>query len=167
VTADLEAAGQAARSAAEAERAAIREAATAALLKELARRKTSGLSDLGKSAAEALLHAHGLTRQQARQLLRERGSARDRAARRWHLVPDESDQRKINVRLPGNEDGPATSHDSESARPERGSAGSHVAARYQSGRQHSTGPNPGPGADAVNHEILPPDLTLTPDEVEL
>jgi hypothetical protein len=158
VTTEIEAAGQAARGAAEAERTAARERAAAALLTELARRTASGQADLGKTAAEVLLHAHGLTRKAAREVLQAE------AGLRWHLVPDEADERKINVRPPGENRSTAASLDRESTHPERVCEGIDVAAQSQSGRQHSSATIPAPDAAIVTTEMLPPSSTIQPDE---
>jgi hypothetical protein len=71
VTAEVEADGQAARAAAEAERHARVDQAASALQRELAHRRATGQADLGKKSAEALLQAHGLTQKVARQVLRD------------------------------------------------------------------------------------------------
>jgi hypothetical protein len=89
VTADLEAAGQAARAARQAERQSTREKAAAALLEELAHRTAAGAPELGKAAAETILRGHGLTRRAAHELLRKDGRRR--------LGADPSDKRKVIV----------------------------------------------------------------------
>jgi hypothetical protein len=127
VTADLEAAEQAARTAAEAACLATETRGVAALLAEIDRRAVTGESDLGKTAAERLLMTHGLPRQRARQLLRE--------GVRWTLVPDSADDRKLTLRRCK---APAASYDCQSPQPGRGLWGSNAAGHSGSGRPHLT-----------------------------
>ena len=160
VTADLEAAGQAARAAKDAERQGTREKAAAALLEEVARRTATGAPGLGKTAAETLLRAHGLTSQAARELLRQDG--------RWRLGPDPSDDRKVIVGpwTRESEKGAPTSRTDESSPQTRRSEGVDVGASHESWRPHSTGPISAPGAVILTHEMRAGHVPLTTDDEE-
>jgi hypothetical protein len=159
VTAEVEAEGQAARATAAAERQARMDAAASELQRELARRRATGQPDLGKKSAEALLKEHGLTQKVARQVLRDgwAGTATARAARRWRLVPDAADGRKINVRLPEEEPGATASHDLKSTPPERHADQGDAVAQSQSGQPQLTMQFPASTAGIENAEMrLPP-----------
>ena len=159
VTAEVEAEGQAARATAAAERQARMDEAATALQRELARRRVSGQPDLGKKSAEAFLRAHGLTQKAARQVLRDgaAGTATARAARRWHLAPDDVDGRKINVRLPEEESDATAFHDLTSTPPERHADPVDAVAQSQSGPPHSTVPFSASTAEIEKTEMrLPP-----------
>jgi hypothetical protein len=159
VTAEVEAQGQAAQAAAAAERQARMDEAASALQRELARRRATGQPDLGKKSAEALLRAHGLTQKTARQVLRDgvAETATARAARRWRLVPDAVDGRKINVRLPEEEPGATASHDLNSTPPGRDADQVDAVAQSQSGQPQLTMQFPASTARIENAEMrLPP-----------
>ena len=159
VTAEIEAEGQAARATAAAERQARMDEAASALQRELAHRRANRQPDLGKRSAEALLRAHGLTQKVARQVLRDGavGTATARAARRWHLAPDDVDGRKINVRLLEEESGATAFHELISTPPERHADSVDAVAQSQSGPPHSTMPFPASTAGIEHAEMrLPP-----------
>ncbi len=160
VTAEVEAEGQAARATAEAERRTRMDEATSALQRELVHRRATGQPDLGKKSAEALLQAHGLTQKAARQVLRDgaAGTATARAARRWHLAPDDVDGRKINVRLPEEESGATAFHDLTSTPLERHPDQVDAVTQSQSGPPHSTVPSPASTAEIEQTEMRFPPL---------
>jgi hypothetical protein len=81
VTAELIAAGDAARADELAQVAAAQERAAGALISELARRDTASSPPLLTKPAEALLVEHGLKRRAARELLKSGGAGR------WRLEP--------------------------------------------------------------------------------
>jgi hypothetical protein len=146
VTADVEAAGQAAQAAEAAERQETRERAVAALLAELARRLAAREPALGKTSAEALLMASGLSRKVAREVLPSEP--------RWRLVPDPDDDRKIIV-APISPDPLPPSTVVESARsaapPQIGlPEPTNLAARIHSARQHLPVTIPAPDAWIVD-----------------